>query len=68
MMAKLPRRDRCYLTGKRARLMPLPAAARAWYCLASHLEEFGERDMPKFNDLLAAIRQSTITAHDQPPL
>lgn len=61
-MKKTPRRDRCYFVGLRAaKLSPLQAA-RAWAHLAARLESLGKTDLPKFRDLLNAIRDATITA------
>lgn len=49
------RRDTCYEIGLRAIRLSHPQAAKAWRSLAVALEHFGEKDMPKFMDLLAGI-------------
>lgn len=60
--ARLARRDQCFVVGNRAvRLNDIEAAA-AWRELATRLGEMGDRDMPKFADLLGAIRAATIHA------
>lgn len=62
----MTRRDLCYLVGKRAFKLHPNQAAAAWYRFATLVEGFGERDIPKFRDLLGAMRHSTIKAarHD----
>lgn len=60
MARKIPRRDRCYFVGKRASLLDGRAAMFAWYRMAAMVEGLGEKDLPKFNDLLSAIRNATI--------
>ncbi len=56
----MTRRDKCALVGKRASLLEPAQAKEAWYQLAILLDGMGDKDVPKFNDLLRAIRQSTI--------
>lgn len=56
----MTRRDKCVLVGKRASLLDPAQAREAWYQLAILLDGMGEKDIPKFNDLLRAIRLSTI--------
>lgn len=56
------RRDRCYLVGKRAGKLAPAEAAAAWQLLAGFIEDMGERDIPKFNDLLTAVRKANIEA------
>lgn len=58
----MTRRDKCYLVGKRAGKLPPLEAAAAWQVLAGHIEDMSEQDIPKFNDLLRAIRKATIDA------
>lgn len=59
MSARLTRRDRCYLVGKRA--LTLTDREAAWRIVAELLnEEMAERDVPKFEDLIGAIRGATI--------
>jgi hypothetical protein len=58
----LTRRDRCYVCGGRAlRLTPLQAA-NAWYSLSEQIVAMGDKDVPKFNDLLIAFRAATIVS------
>jgi transcriptional regulator GlxA family with amidase domain len=56
----MTRRDMCYFIGKRAGLLSTRDAAVAWRNLARVVEGFGEKDVPKFIDLLMAIRRATI--------
>lgn len=56
----LTRRDRCYLIGRRANTLTMGQADHAWRILASKLENMGDMDVPKFNDLLIAIRVATV--------
>jgi hypothetical protein len=58
---RMPRRDRCYLVGRRAARLDRDQAAAAWWTLAGRLEEMGALDVPKFKVLLHAIRAATIT-------
>lgn len=56
----MTRRDTCYAVGRRmAKLAPDEAAA-AWQRLATSLVEMFDMDIPKYKDLLAAIRNATI--------
>lgn len=57
----MTRRDQCYFVGRRARTCSIAQSAAAWLNLATRLEEMGEKDLPKFCDLLSAIRRATIT-------
>lgn len=57
---KIPRRERCYVVSKRARLLEGRNAARAWMELAIILDRLSDKDVPKFDDLLKAIRTATI--------
>lgn len=58
----MTRRDACYFVGRRAGKLHPVRAAIAWEALARRLEALGDQDIPKFKDLLTAIRQSTIVA------
>lgn len=58
----MTRRDKCHLVGKRAARVQGLRCAVAWVALAGEIEALGERDMPKFIDLLTAIRRATIAA------
>lgn len=53
------RRDRCLLFGRRAARLTPTQAYKAWWKLAEKLKEFGDKDVPKFNDLLIAIDTAT---------
>lgn len=59
-MKKIPRRDRCWLLGRRAARLNDVQARHAWALLAVELEALGEHDMPKYRDLVIAIRKATI--------
>lgn len=54
------RNDLCYLVGRRAGLLSGKAAIKAWRELAQRLEDLGERDLPKFQDIVMSIRHATI--------
>lgn len=54
------RRDKVYLVAKRAWRLTGCDAAKAWGHLALDLETIAKTDMPKFRDLLRAIRRATI--------
>lgn len=57
-----PRRDRCELIGRRGKTLSEKHMANAWGLLCQSMVELGERDMPKFEDVLKAIRLATIRA------
>ena len=61
-LKRMSRRDKCYLVGRRAHALTPSQAATAWAYLAGQLEEMGEIDVPKFQDLLSAIRAGTLHA------
>lgn len=74
---KVPRRDKCYWAGQRAALLQDRQAVKAWRELARSLEALGDSDVPKFGDLLSAIRFATFAgkrkadrapANVQPPV
>ena len=56
------RRDKCYLVGRRGQRLTGAAAIYAWQNLSARLIAMQERDVPKFNDILIAIRVATIQA------
>lgn len=59
----MTRRDKCWLVGRRAKkINQAIVAAQAWATLAEKIEDMGDMDMPKFNDLLNAVRQSHLHA------
>lgn len=59
---KLARRDQCLLVGRRAGRLSPGEAATAWARLAEGLEAMGDLDIPKFVDILTAVRAATIRA------
>jgi hypothetical protein len=56
------RRDRCYLFGRRAKKLTPAQAAEAWMIMADLVERMGEQDVPKFNNILTAVRVATVSA------
>lgn len=60
------RRDYVYTVGIRASKLSPEQAHEAWQSLARQLEQMGDKDIPKFWDLLAAIRAATIRAKRTP--
>lgn len=56
------RRDRCYVVGRRMAKLDSRQSAIAWHHLANAVEKFGDIDIPKFNELLQAIRDATLKA------
>lgn len=62
MEAVMNRRDRCYVVGRRASKIEGRRAAKAWESLARQLEAMGDKDVPKFYDLLVAIRAANLVA------
>jgi hypothetical protein len=67
MKRKHTRRDLCYLVGVRASQLSPSQAAAAWKSLANLIENLGERDVPKFYDLLRRIRVATIDGKNARP-
>lgn len=61
------RRDYCFFVGLRAAKLNPSLAAVAWNTLARRLEALGDKDVPKFIDLLAAVRAATISAKKKGP-
>ena len=61
----MTRRDQCYFIGRRAKTCNDEQAAYAWINLAFRLEAMGENDIPKFRDLIHAIRLATIAAKQE---
>lgn len=57
----MTRRDQCYLVGRRARTCSIAQAAAAWTDLSARIEAMGDLDIPKFRDVLYAIRKATLT-------
>lgn len=56
------RRDMCYFVGKRGQMLRPERAAVAWRILSRRVEAMGEMDIPKFIDLLAAIRSAAVAS------
>lgn len=50
----------CELVGRRMQKMGTMASANAWNELGRHLESLGDCDIPKFIDLITAMRAFTI--------
>lgn len=57
---KIPRRDQCYLVGMRGAFLAPDEAARAWFYLTGFLSEMGMLDVPKYRDVIRAVRRATI--------
>lgn len=66
-MKKIPRRDLCFLRGKRAARLTYAQSATAWATLASELCSLGDIDLPKFKHLAEAIKKATIAGRQEPP-
>jgi hypothetical protein len=62
MSRKLTRRDRCWLVGLRAAKLSPEACVHAWTNLSVQLVDLYDKDIPKFDDLLHAIRRATLEA------
>lgn len=60
------RRDRCWLIGRRASGLDRDEAATAWADLAKRIEDMGTLDVPKFEDVIRAIRLATISGRSKP--
>lgn len=58
----MTRRDKLWLISQRGQKLNRDEASSAWRILMDLLEHLGEKDLPKFNDVSAAIRRSTISA------
>lgn len=65
---KCPRRDRIYFVGLRAGKLSARQAATAWFSLARQLEEMGEMDLPKYRNVIDAIRSATIAGKQCSPI
>jgi hypothetical protein len=62
----MTRRDKCFLTGKRALQLSPNQATAAWRHMALFVERMGDKDIPKFADMLAAFRVATILGKQVP--
>lgn len=62
---KTPRSDRCYAAGVRARKLDETRAIAAWRHLSESLIDLGDHPLPKFENLLRAIRSATISVRQQ---
>ncbi|HWY74984.1 MAG TPA: hypothetical protein VN281_05175 [Verrucomicrobiae bacterium] len=58
----MTRRDKCHIAGTQAQRLDEKQSAIAWHLLAGELVELGDADIPKFRQLMMAIRSSTILA------
>jgi hypothetical protein len=56
----MTRRDQCYLVGRRARTCNIAQCVAAWLDLSQRVEKMGDMDIPKFRDLIRAVRLATI--------
>ena len=56
----MTRRDQCYVVGRRAQTLNATEAALAWKALGIQIEDLGKKDMPKYFDLIRAVRAATI--------
>ncbi len=54
------RRDLCYIIGRRAARLTPAQAVEAWDVLARELEKLGDRDLPKFQDVLGLIYAAAV--------
>ncbi len=50
----------CELVGRRMSKLGMMAAANAWYDLGVYVESLADKDIPKFVDLITAMRAFTI--------
>lgn len=60
----MPRRTRCGLVGRRAAFLTPEQMEYAWMSVALALIGLENRDVPKFDDLLKAIRKATIVGRN----
>lgn len=56
----MTRRDKVYLLAKRGMLLPYNEKASAWNILMDLLDRVGEKQMPKFKDIIWAVRSAQI--------
>lgn len=68
MSRRIPRRDRCYFVGLRAARLYPDQAAIAWQHLAKRVESLGDKDLPKYADLISAIRDATFSGKHRIPV
>lgn len=61
-MKKAPRRDLCVRIGLRMGVLSDAQSIRAWRSLAIQIEALGDKDIPKFRDLVKAIYTARIKA------
>lgn len=54
------RRDTCDAIGEKMLELNPEQAAKAWRSLGNHLVRLGDRDVPKFMELLAGINAATM--------
>lgn len=62
----MTRRDRCYDLGTSMAAISGRKVGEAWFNLGLALMELGGKDVPKFDDLLAAIEIAVKEAIGQP--
>jgi len=56
------RRDRLYFLAKRGMLLPLSEKASAWNILMDLLDHLSGRQMPKYREIITAIRKAQVSA------
>ena len=54
------RRDTCYAIGEKMLELNASQAAAAWASLGRHLVSLGDRDIPKFMDMITGINAATM--------
>lgn len=50
----------CFSVGVRASMLTPNQSFKAWQVLAKQIESFGNMDIPKYRDLIKAVRTATI--------
>jgi hypothetical protein len=60
----MTRRDMCDFVSRRGQRLDPEQSSRAWQELMTRMEQLAETDMPKFKNLLLAIRSSTLVARN----
>ena len=55
------RRDTCYAVGEKMLELNTQQAAEAWSSLGRHLVRLGDRDIPKFMDMITGINAATMS-------
>lgn len=63
----MPRRDQCWFIGRRMNRLHVNQAAFAWFALASRLEQLGEKDVPRYRDIIVTLRAIQLRARKLDP-